>query len=64
MKSTGSGALYNVKFARAVIDAFLHGKETFSFEHNRHIRYIVSKCITGVLEDIKNGYYSFKVSLA
>ena len=61
MKSTGSGALYNVKFARAAVDALLHGRETFSFEHTR---YTVSKCITGVLEDIKNGCYSFKVSLA
>ena len=61
MKSTGSGALYNVKFAKAAVDALLHGRETFSFEHTR---YAVSKCITGVLEDIKNGCYSFKVSLA
>ena len=55
-----SHAHYNVKFAKAVVDAFLHGRETFAF---KRARYTTAERIGDVLEDIKNGYYSFKVSL-
>jgi len=61
MKSTGSGALYSVKFAKLCIDAFLNGRKTFAFECSR---YNTAEHMKGVLEDIKSGCYSFKVSLA
>lgn len=56
-----SHAHYNAKFAKFCIDAFLNGRKTFMFECSR---YNTAEHVKNIIEDIKNGYYSFKISLA
>jgi len=52
------GAIYNKKFAKAVIKAYVMGKRTFMFEA---FKYQTSGFINNVRKDLENGYYKIEL---